>query len=432
MVMGTSSNYQAIFRALALQPTRQHENIPWAVVWRPILTSKAHIEAVHRLTLDVRDAIASTTWKRDASVASGEAGVALFHAYAWRTWPDYGGEGARDSISRAIETVASDPTAPAVLFAGFSGVAWTIEHLRPWVEGLDEDSASAVDEALLDHLAEPVVLGNQFDLMTGLAGLCVYAAARHPHSAAAALLERTVEKLERSAELRDGALAWRSTTEILPREQRSRYPLGYFDLGVAHGVPGVIGALVEAYEIGVARWARVELLIEGAVTWLLAQRRPRESPASFGYASFPDGEPGTDEMPTPLAWCYGDAGAMVVLLYAARVLGRHDWEAAALEIAHKAARRTIEDSGVKDGGLCHGAAGLGHFFNRMYQATGELDLREAATKWFERALATDHLEAGAPLDFIYGAAGTALALLGAVGSVEPAWDRLFVASVPPR
>ena len=40
-----------------------------------------------------------------------------------------------------------------------------------------------------------------------------------------------------------------------------------------------------------------------------------------------------------------------------------------------------------DSGLCHGAAGVGHLFNRLYQASGDPALAEAARFWFDRALA---------------------------------------------
>ncbi|SRR6266536_3468501 len=61
-------------------------------------------------------------------------------------------------------------------------------------------------------------------------------------------------------------------------------------------------------------------------------------------------------------------------------------EREALAIARRADAREPEIAGVKDAGLCHGAAGLGHIFNRLFQATGEEVFREAARYWFERTL----------------------------------------------
>jgi hypothetical protein len=134
------------------------------------------------------------------------------------------------------------------------------------------------------------------------------------------------------------------------------------------------------------------------------------------------------------------------LLLAARAVGEPDWEAQAIAIARRAAARPAEESGVVDAGLCHGAAGLAHIFNRFYQATAEPIFKEAALSWFGRALAYRRPGAGVggfgavrpgPGDervwspepgFLEGAAGVGLALLGAATPIEPAWDRILLLS----
>jgi hypothetical protein len=117
-----------------------------------------------------------------------------------------------------------------------------------------------------------------------------------------------------------------------------------------------------------------------------------------------------------------------------------------LAVARRAAQRPPEQSGVRDAGLCHGAAGIGHLFNRMYQAMGDPTLGEAARFWFGRTLDMRRPGRGvggyqafhpvSPGDdtwvddrgFLSGSAGIALALLAAVSPVEPAWDRVLLIS----
>jgi hypothetical protein len=85
----------------------------------------------------------------------------------------------------------------------------------------------------------------------------------------------------------------------------------------------------------------------------------------------------------------------------------------------------------------------------MFQETGEERLAEAARFWFERALelrvegegiagfraweVNPSGEAGWRSDagLLEGAAGVGLALLGALSTVEPAWDRTLLVSLPP-
>src|SRR5262249_17462663 len=105
-----------------------------------------------------------------------------------------------------------------------------------------------------------------------------------------------------------------------------------------------------------------------------------------------------------------------------------------------------EDAGVKDATLCHGAAGLGHIFNRLYQATSDETLGGAARFWFERTLALRRpgrgvggfsavaiTESGRGKEVVdagrvTGGAGIALALLAATTSIEPEWDRILLLS----
>ncbi len=119
-------------------------------------------------------------------------------------------------------------------------------------------------------------------------------------------------------------------------------------------------------------------------------------------------------------------------------------------IARRAVERPVGQSGVKDCGLCHGAAGVGHLFNRLFQATGDASFAAAARFWFERTLEMRRMDQGiagfaaltrdpehpdeerwvvAP-GILEGAAGIALALLAATTNIEPCWDRMMLVSVP--
>ena len=99
--------------------------------------------------------------------------------------------------------------------------------------------------------------------------------------------------------------------------------------------------------------------------------------------------------------------------------------------------------------MCHGAAGLAHVFNRLFQATGDESFLMAARYWFERTLELRRPGEGIagfsayrpPNDgqeeywddqvgILEGAAGIALALLAATTEIEPEWDRMLLLSVP--
>src|SRR6185295_13537864 len=107
----------------------------------------------------------------------------------------------------------------------------------------------------------------------GLVGFGVYALERLPRPSAVACLEQVVASLAETAERRDSGTTWWTDPGWLPPWQSKPAPNGYYNLGLAHGVPGVIALLGAACAAGVAADIARPLL-DGAVAWLMAQRLP--------------------------------------------------------------------------------------------------------------------------------------------------------------
>ena len=412
-------------------------------LWEPILDGslgERALEAIQGIIAGLPDP--SATEMSDASLARGTAGLAVLCGYlALADYDD--GENAEQFLEQAVHTLSSGPMEPS-LYSGFAGVAWATAHLQQQLfEADEENSDQAINKALRAYLARSPWRGD-YDLIGGLVGFGVYALERLPHPMAAELLERVIDRLDETAERNAKGITWLTSPELLPAWQRELCPNGYYNLGLAHGVPGVIALLGQACAAQVAR-ARAQPLLEKVMAWLLAQKL-----SGGGHSSFPSWVgPGIERDDCRLAWCYGDAGIAAALLGAARCLGEPAWEREALEIARRAAERPPDTAGAADAGLCHGTAGLGHIFNRMFQATGAVWLKKAAVFWFERTLEMRHPTLGiggfSALDVVNGerrwvddpgllsgAAGIALALLAAITPVVPAWDRMLLVSVPDR
>jgi lantibiotic modifying enzyme len=378
-----------------------------------------------------------------AGLYTGKAGPALFFAYRHlATGQTQDKDLAVRLLNEAITDVVATPFT-ANFFDGWTGVAWAASHLCTlpgW--HVEEDPVSAVD-GLVNPLVRPAAWTGSYDLATGLAGLGVYALERLPRPAAAVCLSGVVDSLAARAQEVDGSVTWLTPPEHLdPREAR-QMPDGVFDLGMAHGVPGVIALLAEADAAGVER---ARPLLDGAVNWLLDQA-PLPGPSPL----FPHGRaPGVaDARASRLGWCYGAPGMAAALMVAAHRTGQRSWRTAAVDLAVSAAATPLDLCRIEDHGLCHGAAGVAHLYNRMYQATGHEGLREGARTWFKRLLDMRHPRGGvggflayqpragqgdpwvADGGLLNGAAGTGLALLTAVSDVEPRWDRMMLASVPP-
>jgi lantibiotic modifying enzyme len=377
----------------------------------------------------------------------GWAGIALLHAYLGMSEPGVGHENrASTLIEWAVETLARTST-PVAFASGFPGVAWAVTHLQGKVLSADEDEdpCDEIDQALLTAL-DRSPWPSHYDLLYGLVGLGIYAFERPASPSVRRCLERVVEHLAETAVERPEGLTWWTPPQHASPVSPDDFPNGFYCLGLAHGVPGVIALTALAWAAGVAR-GESERLLRGAVSWQLAQKLPDESPSRF--ASFViEGQP---DKASRSAWCYGDPGVAAALMLAARCVDEPAWEQEALEIAKKAARRPAEDSGVVDAAICHGSAGLALIFHRLYQATGDEELRDASLHWYHATLdlrqpgvglagyrfyvpdnRTMELAWHDDVSLLSGAAGVGLVLLAGASDVEPAWDRAILTSVPSR
>jgi hypothetical protein len=418
--------------------------------WRPLLDGVLASQLLEVVEC-VADAIltpvgeaaneASRGEAREASLSGGSAGLAIFFGYLSQDrHQDRYRKPALKLLEDAADAVASVTMKPS-LYGGFTGVAWAMSHLEKQLfESGEGDSTDAVDEALKGYTNKPTWRAD-YDLVSGLVGLGVYALERLPAPKAVSCLEGIIDRLEEAAEQQAEGVTWHTAPNVLPPLQRKRCPRGYYNLGLAHGLPGVIVLLAAACASGI-KPRKARALLDGAVAWLLNQkRRPRTGSRFPAWVV-----PGTRPESCRSAWCYGDPGVAAGLFCAARSVGQPAWEREAIEIARGAATRPPDDAGVADAGLCHGAAGLAHIFNRFYQATGDGAFRRAALYWFERTLAlrqpgrgvggfsalTAHEDGTRYWDddpgLLMGAAGVGLALLAATNSVEPEWDRMLLLS----
>ena len=408
--------------------------------WRPILegTLRTQAEASAR---EVIAALSQPGLEVDGGLAGGSAGLALLFAYAGRAWDEAALlDRARAALERSADALSDQVLTPG-LYGGFTGIAWAHSHLERLLYGeSEEDSGAELDDAAV-LLLQQTPWYREYDLVGGLAGVGVYALERLPRPRAAQALELIVERLEETSETTPQGITWHTRPYLLPPHQRAENPDGYHNLGLAHGVPGVVALLAAIVARGLGG-AAARRMLDGGFQWLASQRLPEEGPGCYATTA----ESSRQTAPTRLAWCYGDAGIAVALLAAAELAGHGAMRTLALEVGRKGARRATETAGVVDAGLCHGAAGLLQVFNRMFQATGEPVFLDAARTWTARTLelrtegsgiagyaAWEVLGDGkfgwTPQAGLFtGSAGIAAAFLAATCPVPPDWDRFLMVS----
>jgi len=333
------------------------------------------------------------------------------------------------------------------LFGGISGLGWTIDHIsKIWncddTQPASDDISHEIDGKLLKGVGTKEWRG-PYDLIHGLVGMGVYFIERLPRSAAEKALVQIVDHLERLCEVDGRSCTWRTRSEQLMGWQRVHHANGYYNLGVAHGVPGVIQFLDNLAALGI-EYRRCRQLAEGATRWLLEHARKRADGTWFGTWITPLGE----MPPARFAWCYGDLGIVGTLSQFADRGENPAFEECLDDILDQCLKRDAGQVNIEDSPFCHGAIGAAHIFNRIYQRTGDSRCRERALHWIEIALrmrqpgngiggvlaVQPNLSVGgeslhvANPSLLDGAIGVALVLLAAVSPTEPEWDRMFLMS----
>lgn len=413
-------------------------------LWQPLLEGKdrkAAISAASQIAEELEKRIPQL---EDDTLSSGTAGLAVFFHYYARSVPGADcGELVRRLLQRAMSALESKPM-PLALHGGFTGILWAMAHLNEyWTaddDGRDDNPLADIDAALLESLTSSPWSGD-FDLVNGLVGIGCYALERLPDPQAAAMIAAITDRLEELSEASPLGLAWFSGSGLMRGTALLESPHGCYNLGLAHGIPGIVAFLGCALRAGIVP-RKASRLLDGAVGWLFAHRLPAGSASRYLRCI----GPGVEPTPARTGWCYGDPGVAAALEIAALGAGRPDWSAEAAALARSASARSLAESGVVDGCFCHGASGVAHMFNRLSQSTGDPPLAAAARDWLTRLLGMSGCAGGiggyaartvdedgrpgweASPGVLDGAAGVALALLAAATDVEPGWDRMFMLS----
>jgi len=410
------------------------EQTPWRSLLSDDLRDQA-LEAADALIGSLRGPGQPGPDPRRATLASGSAGLAVCYATAAAAGWD-AAAAAAECLDEAIDVIAAEPLSSS-FYSGFTGMAWAAELVDSLLAGkvsagVNPDDPSASDrngavDAALDRAVRGYPEAGPYDLVNGLAGIGWYALARWPRPTATTCLNSVISLLATRARTDEDGIYWRTHPAALVESRRRLHPAGGVDLGMAHGLAGVVPLLARVYRLGIQP-GLVRPLLDGVVGWILANLVETGSEVTAPSFIAAGARPSAARS----AWCYGDPGVALALLLAGRDAAEPTWTKAGTELGVQAARRPLDQTGVTDAGLCHGTAGLGHVFNRMFQLTGEGELARAAVFWMEQTIARCAEHAAEPgrrpwigPGLLEGAAGIALALLAASRPVEPAWDQFL-------
>ena len=390
--------------------------------WRPIKDTGFVARAAEALQAVLRDL--ELIHINDGSLCFGHAGLSLLYAEAsaFLASPPLS-EKSAESIEFAYNILEELPL-PS-LFHGFVGVGFVLQCLKAHFE-VPEDNLRELDLLLLERLE---VWEGDYELLVGLLGVGVYALERASSPEAEQLLARVLALVEQASTQTNAGTSWFTR----PEHAGPEYPEGNYNLGMAHGLPGVISFLSKLIPHP-THTGTAKRLLQGAVSELLSTETAQ------GFPSVHSPDRSHQKIPPP-TWAYGGAGIAISLWLAAEATQNESWRRDALRIAYRAAQ--AHPDLTPSAGLCQGKAGAGHIFLRLYQYTGDPLFLGAAQKWLTavlnsrtpgtgvggfHSLVSHRLNELDEVGFLMGSVGIALVLLAAISEAPPGWDRLLLLS----
>jgi len=322
---------------------------------------------------------------------------------------------------------------------GLAGIGWALEYLEQ--KGHIEYNTNILLEdfdSVLSNVLEWEMKRGNYDFLHGALGIALYFISRiHKNENSSKILQQFAVQLNELGEKQpSGSIKWISVLDIETRKT------GY-NISLSHGMSSIAVILSKLYAMEGIDQKMIKNFLQGCVNYILEQEIDKDKYGSFfpSYAI----ESMEQIYGSRLAWCYGDLGVAMALWQAGVALQNETWKNKALEVLLFAAekRRDLEKNFVKDAGLCHGTASIGHIFYRTWWNTHLPEFKHAADYWFDQTLKmatfadglagykTWHGAQGIWINsfgLLEGVAGIGLALLSYYHEIEPTWDECLLLS----
>jgi len=373
--------------------------------------------------------------KEDIGIFNGFSGISLLLYYLYQYKEnDHWADKAEYFFKKSYDNLSSDNFN---LSHGTSGVMWLLYYLKS-KEFIDDEFESVFlgyDKLLLKKVDDYM---GDIDPMHGLLSIANYLFLRNTDMAIDCL-KKILDRVENEKIIFNETMVY---WEVKSNDLISG-TITHINFGYAHGVLAILYFLSKYIKAGLNLDQAIPLFEQGINYFLSVQDE-------YNYMQFPNRiQEGNAKNTTRVAYCYGDLGLACGLTAIANNLSRPDLLAKARSLANNTASFSIKEiEKVDDVGLCHGAAGNGYMFLKLFNIHHDEILRDASVEQFKRLLAlrNKNREEGvmgfSSIDydyskkeyykktdpgFITGTSGIGLAILGLLNDLEETdWDTILL------
>ncbi len=352
------------------------------------------------------DPISPMSYWNNLSIAGGYPGILALFTELDRLFPNEKWDGiAHNYILKIKEAIESEGLHSLSMFGGLAGVCFYIQQAsrdrrryRNLLSKLDAYFLSKIRTTYLDpfhnFLQSSSSLPNRYyETIEGLSGIGVYFLTNLTIPHFAELSKDIVILLIAMTNLRNvegrEVPGWHVPCESLfLAEDRANYPKGNFNLGLSHGISGVLAFLSMAMIQGIVEEGQQEA-IEKIASWLMTKRGKASNRFFWpNCVSFEDEVSNHQEalVRSRDAWCYGTPGVARSLYLAGQALKDEDLKSDALLSFLSIFRSPEKEWGIPCPTFCHGLSGLLLITHLMAKDTQSHQLKAEVFKLKHRLL----------------------------------------------
>ncbi|HUR09719.1 MAG TPA: lanthionine synthetase C family protein [Flavitalea sp.] len=376
----------------------------------------------------------------EVGLLGGKAGITLLFAYLSKAFPEKKYlQATLDYLDELSDSLSTEELSHN-MSAGVAGIAFVFQHLRNIgiLDNEDDLNLLDLDEFIAQGVEHDFSTGN-WDPLHGITGLGIYFLERNTETGEKKYLEKIVDHLTEMRTEVGEYKVW-----ITPGF--GKYSNDNYNLGLAHGMPGVLSFLAQVYSRGI-RQNEIESIISSSLPFLLKHEYVDEI---YCFPTAIDVLPKEEkEQNSRLAWCYGDLCMAFAIIHCGIALQNDGWLNKGIEVALKTTHRTLENSDCNDAPFCHGTVGLLHLYHRLYSLTKNETFKSASQKWLDISLhefykpgegaggyfsrsfneEKNNFELIPKYSLLEGSAGIALVYLSYLYDINPDWDIIFLTNV---
>ncbi|NGX37298.1 MAG: Nisin biosynthesis protein NisC [Chlamydiae bacterium] len=344
------------------------------------------------------------------SLSHGYPGILLFFATLDDCYPnERWDEMSHQYVLKIKEAIEAEGVSDPSLFGGLAGICVAIDraskrktrYLR-LLTTLNQHLIKQINAFLFPTLREKIRLGlparmEFYDLISGISGIGAYLITQTDSAEAFDCLKELLSLaigLTRDIQIGSHCIpGWYvpSHYQFLEKD-RLEYPKGNFNLGMAHGVTGMLALLSTAQIQGISIQGQKEA-IEKISAWIIAKKQVDAEhiywPTRVNFEEEMD-EKSSSSQQAPAAWCYGSAGIARCLYLAAKALNDKAVKDLSVSAFQSVFTRAPGSWILRAPSFCHGNAGVLTLATMMAHDTGSDELKGWIPKIRQQILSAYH------------------------------------------